>query len=370
MLIFKHSIPFPWQRPTRFRLTDFVWLLASFLLIFHGPLALAAPSLSFTALQPSPVEVYRGESRQLEYEFINNSDRTLKIESVFPRKGKGRGEAKPPSLKPGEKGKIVLDYTFPEAIGRGQVNFLVKTDSPDLRTQVIAVPYFVQAGFDPELVVIDFGDLRAGQRLRSTLKVSSRLVADLKLERVISGPEWMEVNFVKVEEPQSVEIVATTTGTPPFGLNVEELLIETNVAEVPRLRIPVVINTFSKYRITPFPVTLGAVNEGLDKKTTLRIQRWEKGDVRIRNIETGSPALKASTAPCGEGCMDLTVNFDSMRARAGLKTLMTVHFEDDEVPLRVPIDALVVPIGVKVKDLGDLDTVTVKSRTTIVRAEN
>ena len=57
------------------------------------------------------------------------------------------------------------------------------------------------------------------------------------------------------------------------------------------------------------------------------------------------------------------LTFDSMKARGGLRTVLKISFKDDTQPLLVPIDALVVPIGVKSIELGDLDTLTVRGTT-------
>jgi hypothetical protein len=156
---------------------------------------------------------------------------------------------------------------------------------------------------------------------------------------------------------------------PGYGLTTGEVVLESNVREHGQLRLPVVIRGFGKYRISPFPVSLGGVPEGQDRKTTLRINRIGEGEVRIKRIDPGSPALKTETKPCGAGCVDLAVSFDSMRARRSLRAVLKVHFEDDEVVLQVPIDALVVPIGVDIIDLGNLDDITVRSKTTAVGGE-
>lgn len=322
-------------------------------------------ALEFTAEQEMPAEVYQGDRERLHFTVRNVADHSITIDRIFPRKGGGSGSATPGTLAPGSVGKIELDLTFPEALGAGQVNFLVKTNNPDKPTEMLGVSYFVQSAFSPELRLFDFGNLHTGQRARSTLEVSTRLVPELKLEKVISKPDWLDVEIKPSASGsgQSKRVVATTTSLPPVGIVNSEVVLKSNLDRDRPLRIPVLLRAFSKYAIAPLPLSLGGVDEGMDKHSKLRITRFGKGDVLIDSVETGSPALRAERVSCGSGCVDLMLTFDSMKARGGLQTVLKVSFKDDTQPLLVPIDALVVPIGVKSIELGDLDTLTVRGKT-------
>ncbi|MEZ5461817.1 hypothetical protein [Dokdonella sp.] len=269
--------------------------------------------LQIAPLQPMPVEVFVGDKRQLKFSVVNANDRSITISSIFPRKGSGSGVANPSTLAPGARGVITLDYVFPEGIGRSQVNFLIKYDDSSLPTQLLEVPYFVQTAYEPELIVMDFGDIYPGQSLQSTIEVTSHHVPDLKFTRVLSKPDWLDVSFSSVPNgsAQSRQVVGTISSMPPFGLNVGRILIESNVTEDSDSEIPpVVVRAFSKYGISPFPVTMGAVPEGQDRKTTLRINRRGGGEVQIQRVETGKPAPGAKIEPCMRlrrpGCFFLT----------------------------------------------------------------
>ncbi|WP_423928505.1 hypothetical protein [Dokdonella sp.] len=324
--------------------------------------------MRITPTHALPVEIYRGVASQLIYDVVNEGTDPITISSVFPRKGEGSGRADPQTLAPGGKGRIILEYKFPEALGRDQVNFLVKAGAEKSNVGVIRIPYFVQAAYGPEFAVLDFGTMLPGQKLQTKLDFDTRLVNELKFTKVVSKPDWLDISFVSPESgsSQAVGVVATTNKLPEFGLNVGEVILESNVEEDSQLRIPVIVRAFSKYTVSPIPVSLGGVPEGQDSKVNLRVNRVGGGGVRIKKINSGSSALKIETSDCGNGCVDLDVMFDSMRARRGLRAVINVQFEDDEVDLQIPIDALVVPIGVKVTDLGDLDEVTVRSTTTIL----
>ena len=311
-------------------------------------------ALVFTPEQAMPVEVYRGDTRTLRFEVRNTSSRTISVSKVFPRKGKGGGTVEPGSLAPGAKGLVTIEATFPEALGEGQVNYLVKTDNPDKETELLEVNYFVQSAYEPDLMLLDLGDIHPGQRVRSTLEVETRLAPELRFDKVLSKPDWLNVEVKPSAggSDQSRMVVATTTGQPPIGLNTTEIVLESNLASDRVLHIPVVVRSFSKYGISPFPLTFGGVPEGQDKERTLRVRKFDGGKVQIKHIETGSPALRVKQVECGKACVDLKLDFDSMKARGGLRIALTISFVDDDVSLAVPIDALVVPIGVKSIELG------------------
>ena len=173
--------------------------------------------------------------------------------------------------------------------------------------------------------------------------MSTRLVPELKLEKVISKPDWLDVEIKPSASGsgQSKRVVATTTSLPPVGIVNSEVVLKSNLDRDRPLRIPVLLRAFSKYAIAPLPLSLGGVDEGMDKHSKLRITRFGKGDVLI-DPATGLPILNQ---------------------RGGLRTVLKVSFKDDTQPLLVPIDALVVPIGVKSIELGDLDTLTVRGKT-------
>lgn len=362
----------PWPADWAHFRMHFQLLISLLVTMTLGAAAHAAPkvpdALEFTPRQAMPVEVYQGDSAQLRFEVRNVTNRSITIDQVFPRRGNGSGVAKPNTLAPGAKGEIELELTFPEALGAGQVNFLVKTDHPGKPTEKLGVGYFVQSAFVPELRLLDFGSLHTGQRARSTIEVSSRLVPELRLDQVVSKPDWLQVEVMPSASGsgQTRKIVATTTGLPPVGITTSEILLKSNVDDGRLLRVPVVLRSFSKYGIEPIPLSLGGVPEGMDKRSQLRIKKFDGGDVQVDNVDTGSPALWAEQVSCGSGCVDLMLTFDSMKARGGLRTLLKVGFKDETQPLVVPIDALVVPIGVKSIELGDLDTLTVRGKTELL----
>lgn len=353
------------RKPVNMNLCAAVSILVGITLGVPAHAASSPAALEFTPGQEMPVEVYQGDRERLHFTVRNVAEHSITIDRIFPRKGGGSGSAIPSSLAPGAVGKIELDFTFPDALGAGQVNFLVKTNNPDKPTELLGVGYFVQSAFSPELRLFDFGSLHTGQRARSTLEVTSRLVPELKLEKVISKPDWLDVEIKPSASgsSQTKRVVATITSLPPVGIVNSEVVLKSNLDHERPLRIPVLLRAFDKYAVDPIPLSLGGVDEGMDKHGKLRITRHGEGDVLIDSVETGSPALRTERVSCGSGCVDLMLTFDSMKARGGLRTVLKISFKDDTQPLLVPIDALVVPIGVKSIELGDLDTLTVRGKT-------
>lgn len=317
-------------------------------------------------LQPMPFETWRGVAGRLDFQVVNTSEKKVEIRSIFPRKGKGSGVAKPAVLEPGATGRIELTYEFPEAIGLGTVNFLVKTDDAGLSTLVIRLPYFVQSAYEPDLSVLDFGDVFLDERKKTVLEISSRDVDRLVFTGVVSKPEWLDVSFEEApsKDPQSVAVVASMNRAPALGISTGEVVLESNVGNDPRLRIPVVMRGFSKYSASPLPLTFGGVLEGESKAAVLELKRRTGAEpVKIERVAIASDALDASIAHCGPGCAQVKFTFESIKAKRGLRGHVEVFFEDDPEPLTVPVDAIVLPNGVGVSDLGDFSAITVKSKT-------
>ena len=88
--------------------------------------------------------------------------------------------------------------------------------------------------------------------------------------------------------------------------------------------------------------------------------RWEHELPQMSAVQRPN----VPSGPSGERPKD-----HSMKARRGLRTFITIQFADDEFDLKVPIDGVVVPVGVKVSDMGNLDEVTVKSKTVEVEKQ-
>ena len=344
-------------------------LRAVCLLVFLSGSAHAADVLEFTSLQPLPVETYRNTSKRLEFSVRNVSAETIRIHSIFPRKGKGSGEAIPPVLEAGATGRIVLDYTFPDSLGKNLVNFLVKTDArgPE-KTIPMPVSYFILSAYEPEYPVIDFGEVYPGLKLQSSIQIGTHDVPTLKIQRIVSKPDWVDLVLASTDSgsQQGTKIVATMKQLPPFGVASDEIVLMTNVVDEPEIRIPVIARVFSKYRAAPIPVSLGGVHDGEDKHASVRINRIGAGEVRIAGIKAGHRSLATKTTPCGSGCVDVDITFDSIQSRRGLRSSLQIDFEDDDVPLIIQVDALVVPVGVAISELGNLEDITVKSTTRIL----
>ncbi len=167
-------------------------VVAGAMLLAAG-LLLARPGIKFKATAIDFGEVDSGKLVQVNFEFENAGNSTLRIKNLIPSCGCTTSTLEKKEYRPGEKGVVPVTFNSAGYAGKVIKTINVQTDDPDnaeilLRlTGTVVLKEFPQAELKPDKV--NFEKVQVGKRISRKFTVTNSGNLDLKIIEISSSPE-------------------------------------------------------------------------------------------------------------------------------------------------------------------------------------
>lgn len=215
-----------------------------------------AESLRFTEKHVRFDTTYQYQTVRHDFVLTNDGERPVKLLRAEPRSGRGSVSGVPATLSPGGSATLTVELPLESTLGEAAFRFAVFTDEPDVERYRFSLSGFVQAAFDPEVNLLDFGDVRRGDTPSRELTLASREAQDWKLTGIVSKPSFIKAVI------RDNHVLATVTPDAPSGFVIGEIVLSTSMPNQPRVAISLRGYVTGKLVTSTRALSLGTVTIG------------------------------------------------------------------------------------------------------------
>jgi len=330
-----------------------------------------------------------GDSRlQFETLFIDAGDISQSTDShlfVFPFLNTGREDLhllkvktdckcavvegdKEKIIPPGERGEIVIQYTFGTSRGRFRKHAMVKSNDPYFPIVMLTLAGNGQQEVKFFPTGLRFGDVPQGANAEVAcfLTYTGNSIFEIKGVKLPSpelqiSTESVSPEIVRTLEPgagnillsecQNRFMISATINTSELELGQKNYSIRvlTNLRDTPELTIPVSLHVVPTISATPSCLFLGELSEGDIIEESITIRSLNGSSLRVNRVDLNDTGLKCLYSPDNSGIIKFhfTGQIMSKSQIDGKKVTIVLAASDSDKPFTIdlPISALFKKLG-------------------------
>lgn len=307
--------------------------MARICLAFLAGLAIVLPASGsswadglFEELNKDFGAVPRGPVLQHRFVIRNNTRQTISLGGVRVSCGCTTTHLGQSVLNPGEQTTLVARMDTSRFRGSKTVTIFVRFIRPESQE----VRLWVKANAREDVAVtpetLEIGTVKAGEArtAKAILHFFGGQELELKGPTTSSGHLEASLRMIKTTELEKVyELTATVRPDLPAGSWYADIWVETNLPQIPRIRLPLNVEVEAELVVTPGEASLGEWKEGHDAERRVIFRSGKP--FRIVRFENESELLKAR-ASSDEAKTVHVVTICAKGAKAGeLATHLKVH---------------------------------------------
>lgn len=252
----------------------------------------------FVELNKDFGSVPRGPALQHVFQIKNNTQGPVNIANVRVSCGCVTASATKSTLAPGEEGAITASMDTLRFTGHKNVTIFVLFDRPAIQE----VRLWVQANGRDDVAVrpesLAFGTTKKGEGPTQAVTFTFYGTRDARIEQVSCESNYIQPAFKEVSRRDSeatYQITAKLREDAPVGKWFADLWVKTNVANMPRVRIPLTVEVESALSVTPASVAFNQVQVGKDAERKIIVRGLKPFKITGFEGGDGQLAIKSST---------------------------------------------------------------------------
>ncbi len=278
--------------------------------------------------------VARASKQVFDFEFVNPSDKTIQLSSVRASCGCAEPKILNKTVKPGEKGKVRVNFNTVRFVGQRKATITVSISSPSW-TEVQLV---ITGNIRQDIVVnpgkVDFQQAMAGESLKKTIEIK------------YAGSERWKVTDVKSSNPNlSVKLEETRRSGGRVNYNAiimlgdkqasgyisDQLIFVTNDNRLQEF--PVAVSGYLKPAVeAPELLSFGEMEKG--KTVTKKIFVKSVNEFKILAVKCGDKRVKVDHSDKSKKLHLLSLTFDAQTAE---KIANEIVIETDLAPAKIKL---------------------------------
>lgn len=314
-----------------------------------GVLATAqAESLTITPKHARFEPAVVSSTVQQTYRIENTSTHAVAIKSWKAISGAGQIRNLPDSLAAGEARNIEVDVPLERGPGTQGFRFALFTDEADVERYRFTLSGFAFSLISPENPSLNFGNRAVAPGTRQDIELSARESTPLKLTRVLSKPDWIDV------EIDGTTLRARTRATTTLGIQAGTVRVATNLKEQPWVDIPV--RAILSGALTPSVYAVGFKPVEVGQRIHADIDITYSGSRKFSDLVANSPeGWTLRRSPCADAkpgtsaCMHFA--FERTLGEPGRSTGEFVFEMPGEARLAIPFGTMALDKDQKVREL-------------------
>lgn len=260
-----------------------------------------AETLKFTERNAHFTPVFQFQTIRHAFELTNAGDKPLRLLRAEPRSGRGTVSGVPATIAAGASFSITVDLPVGSALGVTSSRFALFTDEPDVERYRFSLSGFVQNAFEPEVSLLDFGDVRRGTKAERTLDLNTRESADWKLTGVADAPDFVKVSV------NGHSVNATLLPSAPLGFVIGEVVLTTSLANQPEVAVSLRGYVAGELQPAARALSLGTVEIGSTASAKLAIRSSKSADQPLILTSSAPAPWRLKTMACKPVSNDCTV---------------------------------------------------------------
>lgn len=283
------------------------------------------------------------QGTKVVHEFVleNKGIVDIQIQKITPSCGCTAATVDSSAIKPGESGKIKVQFDTAGFAGSKVKTVEVLTSDIESPEVVLTVRGTVVPGVTAEPRKVEFGEISPsdeGGVWAKELAVSIRDGSDLKIEKVHSYSRFITVTPIQVQGGAGRYNVEISKDAPRGELR-DRVVVQFEGDRQTALNIPVTAMVRGDLRLVPSTVSFGVV-EG--KEVLERRIKWENASrkgIRVTEVVAAHPAVEAAFVDVKAGSHGVVVvKIDPTKLAGDLRTTVQVktdHPTESELLLNV-----------------------------------
>lgn len=241
-----------------------------------------------------------------------------------------------------------------DAVGQIKRTIRFETSEPGILSERGTSVYaFVLSALDQASPVIEFGPVKGdGERSEVSVKLSSREVADFRIAKVLSKPDFLDVRLG--EDGRTVS--AKLGKDAPWGLLHEKIRVQTNVPWQPEAWVTVEANVIGTIAPSGNPYSFGLIRTDKENRFLIRLTSDNNKDFKIGKVMMEGVKGDVSVVACVPkkiGCRDLQIDISNQQVLGRLQGEVKVELPELKRVLPIQIVGMLLSPDVKVVDLNE-----------------
>lgn len=255
--------------------------------------AAAAPKIHFDEMLHDFGRVRSGAVMKHEFSFTNKGNADLIIHGVLPSCGCTTVTNFTPTIPPGGKASLTLEFNSHSLMGVQIRTLLVKSNDPVQPDLVLQLKghYWMPIEIYPATALM-FLPPHTDQKLSTTVRVVSQMDQPLKLEAPVSSVPQLSARVIEVQPGKEFHVVVDTV--PPFEHKDIQAIIKlaTNSAETPAIDINVVVIAQPELLVAPLQMFLPPNLPPNPEPYTISIRNLSPNPITLEKPACDAPGSK------------------------------------------------------------------------------
>jgi hypothetical protein len=239
--------------------------------------------------------------------------------------------------------------------GTGFVNhyFVGTSDEPAGPRYQLVAKAFVDTVLDDANPLLNFGMVDADTASPTkSITLTSREVANLRIDRILSSPEYFDVSIEK--DGRTVD-VRSKAGIP-WGLHDDVIELKINAPQQSQERIKVRMDVHGAVVPAENPVNVGLMHQGQEHETLIRLTSKTGENFKIGALRTQALDAKVEAQRCtpdDKGCRLLKLAFNGTQPLGEVKGQVLVDLPEYGKTLPIFVWGMLVSPTTEVRTIGD-----------------
>jgi len=281
-------------------------------------------------------EVRWGNILKYTFRLVNTSHQEVVIERIDTSCGCTAVEASSHRLRPSERGSVTVWLNPTGFVGKME-------NVVHLYLQGFQQPatFHIQADVNPLLVpslpVIDFGRVKPGKRVSTTITLRNSSGQQVQVTRLHSSVDYIHARLLSSVHDRH-PVIAISLIDPPVGRLYARLSVQTSLQERSQIDIPIRADVPCKWRLSDQEFFFGFVNRG--QQLSRQVVVWGLPPASVIRTWTDVPGASArTTSHISSSETRVIVRLDLSNAHEGpLTGSVFVETKDKEQGLlRIPV---------------------------------
>lgn len=327
-------------------------------------LPFAALAMSFGAASAHPKselvispcntgEHYQFESVSCSFELKNTGPTPIKISKGEAKIAGDSIDSSTIVVAPHSVSYIKAQANLLDAIGVNQRTFVFATDEAGQARRGSTMVSFVTSVLDQRAPSLEFGDVDVSEpALEKSITLSSREVADFRINEVLSKPDYLDVAIVD----NGRTIRATLRPNAPWGqIEGAKIKLKINAPQQDQVWVAIAANIKGAVVADASPYSLGLMRTNLNNEFLIRItsragKNFKVGPIDVVGIKAS--AKPVACIPAKDGCQLIKLVVANDQAEGQLKGSLEVGLPDFGRSLPIQLVGMLLSPSVKIHDFN------------------
>jgi hypothetical protein len=300
-------------------------------------------------------EAYAFNRVECEVTLLNAGDAPIRVSDIRAQDAGDEAKISAALIAPHSKQYLSLVADTQNGIGNVRHLFNFQTDEKGHEKRLAVARGFVTTVLDDARPAFNFGvvDLSV-PLLAKHLELTSHDVANFRIEKVISAPEYVDVTLGT--DGRSLD--AKVRAGAPWGFRIGYIKLATNSLVQKEVWVGVQADLHGAVVASSNPLNVGLMRTGSRNEHLIRLTRrdgkaFRVGKVAVEGFKAGSDVLPC--IPAKQGCQLLKLTIADDQTLGTIKGDVDVAFPDDGKSMRIAVWGLLIDKDTQIEKLDSAD---------------